>query len=323
MKLRIGNKIISHSIESILHNLRAECEGEFLKDIYDKKENILVTCPFHSDGKEKSPACFVLAVDDKLDAEYGTYHCFACGAKGPLWKLVAKCLGNEKDEKLGKQWLLDNYGDIFVDEELALTDIDLGSTKYKYNYLDESVLDTLDYNNQEALDYLINKRHLKPEVVNYFKLGYNKDTGSITFPCWDTHNRLVGIFERNIKTKRFRIPEINPKPIYLLNEVIKQGYTKVAVCESQINALTLWGYGIPAIALFGTGASSQYEVLNKCGIRQFILYFDGDDAGRNGRSKFLKNINKTSLVAYATLPEGKDVNDLTRDEFFSLQLKTF
>ena len=108
--------------------------------------------------------------------------------------------------------------------------------------------------------------------------------------------------------------------MYLLNYVIKNGITSVVVCESQINALTLWGWGIPAIALFGTGSTSQYEILRKSGIRKYTLAFDGDLAGDVGANRFSNNIGDDVLVNKIVLPRGKDVNDLNEDEFRMLKI---
>ena len=187
-------------------------------------------------------------------------------------------------------------------------------------FLNEDVLNNFQYDNPEALRYLIDKRHLSKEVIDYFRIGFNKATSSVTFPCWNSKNKLVGIFERNIYNKHFHIPEITPKPIYLLNEAINNSFTTVYVVESQINALTLYSWGIPAIALFGTGSSEQYKMLRKSGIRVFVLAFDGDEAGRRGREKFIKNMSYDCMLSYIDMPEGKDVNDLSYEQFMALPM---
>lgn len=46
--------------------------------------------------------------------------------------------------------------------------------------------------------------------------------------------------------------------------------------------------------------------------------FDGDDAGKRGGIKMIKNLNKSILKTEVILPKGKDVNDLTYEEFKSL-----
>lgn len=308
MKLVIKNRVIDAPVETILKKVRAETR--YLKDIVKKKEDVICTCPFHKDGNESKPACFVYDDDGKLVK--GTFHCFACGEKGTLAKLVGKCYNN--DTKWGEKWLIDNFSSTFVQNREYLEEI----VEKKKEYLEESVLETFEYDNEQALDYLINKRHLHKDIIDKFQIGFEKSTNSVTFPCRDEHGRLVGVFKRNISTKFFTIPQIDPKPVYLLDYVIKNGYSKVYVVESQINALTLWGWGFPAVALFGTGSNYQYEVLKKSGIRQYILAFDGDLAGQVGANRFVEN-NKESLLTKVIIPQGKDVNDLTKEEFLNLE----
>ena len=101
----------------------------------------------------------------------------------------------------------------------------------------------------------------------------------------------------------------------------KHNIKSVAVAESQINALYLWSLGITAVALFGTGTSYQYELLNKSGVLSFTTFFDGDIAGEKGRKRFRKAIRKDAIVVDYILPLGKDVNDLTRDEILALPME--
>ena len=153
-----------------------------------------------------------------------------------------------------------------------------------------------------------------------FKIGYDSETNSITFPVWDEHGKLVMVTERSVNTKHFYIPEDVIKPVYLLNFIKKENITTVYVVESQINALTLWSWGYPAIALIGTGSPHQYEVLKKSGIRNYILCFDGDEAGDKGTNRFKKNMSSDVFISTKLIPRGKDVNNLTKEEFDNLPL---
>lgn len=317
MDLILNHRNINTPIKTILMTVKSEIKGSYLKDIIDKGDNILCTCPFHKEGLERTPACNVLNTKSIAEVEYGTYYCFACKAAGPLSKLIGKCFDQDEIEQqsFGEQWLLERFGNVFIQEQEYLPEIELN--KSSTNLL-ENTLENYVYDDPRAIRYLTEKRRISPEVIQYFRIGFNKKTDSITFPCWNEKNKLVGVFERNIYTKHFHIPEISPKPVYLLNEIIKNNYTTVYVVESQINALTLWSWGIPAVALFGTGSKEQYEILHRSGIRNFILAFDGDEAGRRGRDKFIKNMSYDTLVSYIDLPEGKDVNDLTYQEFINL-----
>ena len=91
MELRISNRLITAPVKTILEQLRKACHKRFLKDQIDKEDNIIVTCPFHKDGQESHPSCSVYTRADSQKVDYGTYHCFTCGAAGSLVELVEHC----------------------------------------------------------------------------------------------------------------------------------------------------------------------------------------------------------------------------------------
>ena len=164
----------------------------------------------------------------------------------------------------------------------------------------------------------MSQRKITEHVRRVFKIGYNRANESIVFPVWDEHGNLLFITQRSVKSKFFMIPLGIEKPVYLLNFIYKYGFDTVIVCESQINCLTCWGYHLPAVALFGTGTKEQIDILNKSHIRNYILCFDGDNAGRKGAERFKKYIRKDVLVTDVHMPEGKDVNDLTPFELYDI-----
>lgn len=310
MELIIDNKLIDENIETILKQLRIESHGKYLNVIgHENNYNVKITCPYHKGGKESHPSCFVYSNRNNDELEYGYFRCFTCGEKGHLYDLVSYCLNI--DVETAKKWLVNNFSNTFVTKELTLPKIEF--VKNAQNYLDESVL------NQYAFYHpYLEDRGISFETAKKFQVGWNKEHNSITFPVWDRHGRLIGITERYIDEKKFNIPTDMKKPIYLLDFIIEEGHTSVFVCESQINCLTLWEWGYPAIALFGTGSKLQYEILKTSGIRHYYLCFDGDDAGRKGANRFINYMNKDDLITNINMPNGKDVNDLTKEEFEGL-----
>lgn len=310
MDCKINGKLIIHPIYAIINTIKQELTNGKLKDVIDKKDNVVVTCPIHSGGHERKPACSVFAKRDDPDTEYGFVHCFACGYTAPLYRFVADCFN--EDEEFGKEWLCARFGNIFIEEEEILPEIELDN-KSSVKVLPQSLLD--DYNHFHP--YLIN-RGITPEVLSYFKVGYDTNRQMVTFPVWDAHDNLVMITARSVNSKYFYIEKDVDKPIYLYNYVKKLGYDTVTVCESQINCLTLWSRGIPAVGLIGTGSKNQYEILKRSGIRHYYLAFDGDDAGRKGVSRFIQNMPNDVMIDIILLPENKDVNDLTYEQFQSL-----
>lgn len=311
MELVINNKVIDAPVYDILKQVHKETNGRYLNTIIDKGDNVFIQCPFHSDGKEKHPSCTVFARDDDKYTDKGITHCFACGISVPLFTLVGHCF--DQDDEFGKEWLVQRYSNIFIEKQTYLPEIQIG--KPKETVLDESILDQFAYFHPYQF-----QRKLSQEIILKYKVGYDKETDSITFPVWDEHNRLKFITKRSVKTKQFFIPQGVKKPVYLLNFMLKENRDTIFVCESQINALYMNTLGYPAVALIGTGTRDQYEILNKSPIRHYILAFDGDDAGDKGITRFLSNIRKDVFVDVMLLPRGKDCNDLTGEEIANLPL---
>lgn len=306
MDLVIKNRIIRTPIKEIIYKLKKDCSYDYFNYIGNQKGNDLkITCPFHKEGHESHPSCHIFCDYNDPKIYYGTVHCFTCGKRVPLYSMVGYCL--DGDDELGKDWLIDNFGDTFLDESLFLNEIDLDKKQNTKNYLNESILNQYNFYHP-----YMEERKLTPYVLNKFKIGYDSKLQALTFPVWDVNNNLLFITKRSVNSKFFIIPENVEKPVYLLNFVLCQNYPYLVICESQINALTLWGYGIPAVALFGTGSEYQYELLKKSGIRNFVLAFDGDDAGRRGCEKFIGKFKNNCIITVLDIPEGKDINDLDR-----------
>ena len=162
------------------------------------------------------------------------------------------------------------------------------------------------------------QRKLSKNVCEKFDIKYDPKSECIVFPVKDVKGKLKFLTRRSIKSKKFIIDKDIDKEVYLLYNIIKEGVKEVIVTESQINCLTCWSYNLPSIALLGTGTEYQYELLKKSGIIHYILCFDGDEAGRKGRDKFIKNLGDNVFITVVNLPEGKDVNDLNKEEFIQL-----
>ena len=312
MPIQIKNKVIDEPIINILKQVKKEINSNKLSSIVDKRDNVLITCPIHKNGCETHPSCQVYAGDSK-DVQYGQVHCFTCGYLADLPQLITDCF-DQSDKSFGEDWLIERYGSNIVEKRLKIDDkIDL-SDKYK-KHLDSKTLDNYRYYHP----YMF-KRKLTEQVINKFDIGFDKETNCITFPIWDENNRLVMITKRSVVGKHFYIDKDVEKPVYLYNFIKDENITTVYVCESQINALTLWSWGYPAIALIGTGSKHQYEILNKSGIRNYILCFDGDEAGDKGIEKFKNNISSDIITTIKVIPRTKDVNDLSKEEFDNLPI---
>ena len=317
--LIINDKCITTPLYQIIMDIRNSLHNGKLRIVEKKGNNIKVTCPHHKNGLEGNADCYIYDGDPiynkkgELIVDYGYMNCFACGEKGPFWHFVAECF-DESDE-WAKSWLLDNYFDALIDYLPILPPIEISDSSSDIKLLEESCLSSF----QNYHPYMT-KRKISREVIDKFELKYDPQSKCIVFPVRDEKGRLTLLTRRSVENKYFFIDENSVKPIYLLYYLKKYNCSEAIICESQINALTCQSYGLPGVALFGTGDSNQYDILNKSGIFSYILCFDGDDAGDKGIRNFLKNIKKTVIVSVIKMPRGKDVNDLSKEEFFNLAL---
>lgn len=307
-QLIINHHLIDEPVENILYQVRREIKNGKLKDIVVQGSDIRVTCPFHNDGHEKEPDCHIKNSEDG-ELEYGYFHCFACDEAGNLCKFIGGCF--DEDEDFGREWLIARYGNIFVERKVVLEPIILD--KQKAQVLDESVFEGM----QEFHPYMLTRK-LDLNICKQFNVKYDPKCECLVFPVYDEHNRLKILTRRSVKNKTFIIDKDVKKPVYLLNEIIKRNLKYCFICESQINALYLWSLGYPAVALIGKGSPEQYQILNKCGVRHFILCFDGDDAGDKGKNRFIQNMKPSIMIDIVDVPRGKDMNDLSKEEVDNL-----
>lgn len=312
MPLTIRNREITTPVYDILVQLRDELNDGRFRTLDVKDGNIQTQCPIHKLGKESKPSCSIHTnIND--GTETGWVHCFTCGYNVPLYKMIADCFG--KPSEYGKEWLLDRFGYTLVEQAFVLPEISL--TKVKPQYLDESILEPFKkHTNYWAV------RHISDEVAEHFGMGYDSVNDMVVFPVRDEFGRLVMLTKRSTHTKFFHIDENKEKPVFLLYDLIHNHQDTAYVAESQINALTLRTWGYNGVALIGTGSSNQYKILKRSGIRHFILCLDGDEAGDKGVRRFVDAMPDDVFISQVIIPRGKDVNDLTKEEFEHLEIKS-
>lgn len=311
MKLIVKNKIIEAPIKQILDKIVAETHRTFFKDRVDNGDNLTVTCPHHKNGNEQNPSCNIMQNIRHPSVIYGTVHCFTCGYKATLAQLVADCFNFSLES--GEDWLYERFGGTSYQNDLPLIVLDKRVEPVKY--LNESILKQYDFYHPYMW-----KRHLTKDVVDKFQVGYDKQSDSLTFPVWDINGKLVAITKRSVNSKKFYIEKSIQKPVYLLNFLLKEHSTVAYIAESQINALTLQGWGYPGVAMFGGCSKYQLDLLRRSGIRRYVLCFDGDAAGDQDITQFIKYMPSDVLISIKQMPrDGRDINDLTKEEFENLK----
>ena len=307
-QLIIDNYVINKPIEEILTLLKLSLTNGKLKDIENKGDNILVTCPHHDGGHEKTPACNIyIGNDTKLP--YGYFNCFVCGEKGSFLKFVAECF--DAPESYAKAWLLKNFGGELIAKNLFMGEpIVLNRNKGIKKHLDESILDQY----QTWNPYLA-KRKLSREICELFKVRYDPKYRQVIFPAYDMNGNLVMLAKRSIDVKSFYLDKDVEKPVYCLDYVMKNNIKTVLITEGPFDCLTGWEYGFPTIATFGKISDYQIEQINKSCINIIYAAFDNDAAGRSFLETLKRKLTKRIIIIETKFPAWrKDLNDLTKEE---------
>ena len=299
-----------------------------------------VYCPFHNNGQEKRPSCGVsMHQQVRAGSVYseGFWHCFACGASYDMERGVEEILKNHRVFNIsGREWLVQNVPGYEVESDFEYLipedTMKLLNNKYAIEYIKERESKQPVYVSEEELasyrfvvPYMY-ERKLTDEVIEAYDIGYDanwippgrkKPVPCITIPVRDKNHRTLFFCRRSIKGKIYNYPEGVTKPVFGI-DMIPQGTKSVIICESAINALTATVYGYHAVALLGTGNAYQIQQLKEMGVVEFIICMDGDDAGHKATAKLKKALKSIAMVWSISMPDGKDLNDCSKEEFDKL-----
>lgn len=298
-----------------------------------------IYCPFHNNGQERRPSCGILLQEEvKGGSKYpaGFFHCFSCGyANGPE-ESISDILKNHEISKTGKEWLSENipgYDPESGDFEFLIPQDTIQSVQAKYAIDQLNILQkgNTDYISEEELakyrytvPYMYTRK-LTDEIIAMFDVGFDpmfklnngRKIPCITFPVNDAFGNTLFIYRRSIENKFHNYPLDVLKPVYGLDKIPK-GTKEVMICESIINALTGWVYGVVSVALMGTGNAYQIKQLRELGVNSFVLCMDGDEAGKRATSKLYRQLSDVAIVWRIEMIQGEDLNSIEEAQFWQL-----
>lgn len=316
--LTVNGHIVQADEMEILQELKKQL---FINgvDVFHKfvhtTNNIQTTCPFHKGGQERKPS-FGILTKDRGKQKAGTCHCFTCGWSGSIEELVSNCFGYDDMGNFGIKWIAKNFQSVSVESR---PDIDLG---FEEVVSGPTYVSDEEYDKYRVYHPYMWTRKMTPETVDIFDIGYDAETSCITFPVKDEQGNILFVARRSVHSKFFNYPADVFKPIYGLYELSKlEEYPDIIyICESMIDAITVWSYGKYAVALNGLGSEEQYKALRKMKNRVFILATDNDTYGMKARLKLRRQLHNKILYDLS-IPEGKkDINDLTKEEFLECKI---
>lgn len=167
--------------------------------------------------------------------------------------------------------------------------------------------------------YLEKERGIEPIYQRAVKIGYDPRTKAITIPIFNKDGELVNIKFRSVKGKQFwYYPSGQPvrNHLYCLHLVHLKQSKRVYLVESEIDALTLWKNGFPAVAVMGSALTDrQKRLILDSSIETIVLATDNDKAGKRLRRSITNKLNGLVNIEEMNFPEQyKDVNDIPTKE---------
>ena len=326
--IKLQDTIIQSDTQSVLDTLKFDLAQHGVNRFNQFRrngDNIQTSCPFHKNGQERKPSFGVNGEIDKC-------HCFSCGWAGTIEEMISELYGYQDEGKFGKRWLIKRFNTIEIESRPNILENFEGRKNGNSVSLHRNSI--TDCNNksgenntfikEEELDkyryihpYLY-ERGLTDEIIERFDIGYDRERKEITFPVRDIEGRCVFVAGRSTERKFFHLPKGMDKPIYCSHLFRYGTYTTAYITESFLNCLTCWKYNKPAMALIGTGNRKQYEILNKLPVREYILAFDPDEAGRKATERFRKNVHG-KIIKELVYTDNRDINDL-QEEFLNCKI---
>ena len=336
--IKIDDTIIQASTDDVINTLKFDLAQKGLNRfaiVRRNGENLQSNCPFHKGGQERKPSFGVNGDIDKC-------HCFSCGWAGTIEEMISELYGYQDEGKFGKRWLIKRFNTVEIETRpnimegfngritSPITNIHWNDTikhisgvrehlqgdNESEQYAGEITEEELD--KYRYIHPYMSERGLTDEIIERFDIGYDRERKEITFPVRDIEGRCVFVAGRSVERKFFRLPKGIDKPIYCADKFRTGTYRTAYITESFLNCLTCWKYNKPAMAMIGTGNQKQYEILNKLPVREYILAFDPDEAGRKATERFRKNVHG-KIIKELVYPDNRDINDL-QEEFLNCKI---
>lgn len=150
--------------------------------------------------------------------------------------------------------------------------------------------------------------------------GHEHLNGSVVIPLFDEHGNIVQMYGRKILDN---LRKGTPDHLYLgtelrgvFNQAALEHQSEILLCESIIDALTLWSAGLRNVTCtFGTNnfTPDLWNFFKRIKPKRIILCFDNDEAGNAAALKYAPELAKMGIaVLRAHLPLGQDINEVAR-----------
>lgn len=246
-----------------------------------------VKCPWHDDNTESM----------SINLNSGRFFCHACDIGGDEYEFYRIMNGFEKD-KAGFKAMVQEIEEEFGRRPKSTSEkhVEAGTKEPEQpvEYIPE--LEVVKFhrilmNSPKMLHFLLNKRGLKKETIEYYNLGY--DVERITIPIYDKHGGCVNIRRYGVgeKGKAKMISYKVGTGTARLYPWENLQHDTLMITEGEMDCLLANQMGYNAITATG-GANTWRTEWNECFKGKTVLIcYDIDKAGLAGAEKVARNLH--------------------------------
>lgn len=164
----------------------------------------------------------------------------------------------------------------------------------------------------------LNKRGISDETQALFKIGYNEEVKYHTAFSWFTYNgELATVKYRSTTGKSFFYSQTGqPTHLHVYGVHLHDKMSDiVAITEGEIDALSFWEAGIPAVALGGSRFNAtQAEIIRTLNVKEVILAGDNDEQGQLLNKFIARQLRGQFLLSEIDYGKHSDGNDVLTNE---------
>ncbi len=281
---------------------------------------IMVRCPFHGGGVERTPSCSVSRIKP-------VFFCHACSAGGHISKFLRE-LGTPRDlaktvvEKISYDY--SEYGD-----GKSAHSIFTGKNPYRGKFLlDDDILDGWRLRPESLY-----RAGFKERTLRHFEVGVDHSMARVTFPLRNLYGELVGVSGRTMISglePRYKIysakdlarfgvsPEYTTTSVkgavlwhaHLVFPICFRETAPIIVVEGFKAAMWVWQAGIHnVVALVGSHLTKLQSELLARTASEITLFLDNNEAGHIGTHTAGRLLVSKNIVKVAKYPDLRQQPD--------------
>ena len=279
-----------------------------VKNLREGDKEIAGSCPMHKQrlGRTDTHSSWSINKTSFL------HNCFSCGYSGTLTMLLVDVQGYAPDD-IEAIIASSSFRRIQANNDAKrwVAPADPVVTEWELSNILVSVPERL-----------LAFRHIVANAAEAFGVRWDAKAKSWVLPIRDPQGRLMGAQYRQ-KGVVLNRPDGMEKSVTLFGFNEMRKYDRVALVESPLDAVRLFGLGIPAVSSFGAWVSPLQVQLMARNFQTVVLALDNDKVGMEGMAHTAQQLRRRGTATVQFRYDGlrkadgglaKDVGDVANDE---------